>query len=151
MIGINTAIVSRAGQSSGIGMAIPASTARRVVDELIRHGYVIRTDCGIFSVYETERGLLIARLDPDGPAARAGLRGPEEQVVRRGGFIYRSVDRSKADLVAAADGRPVKTLDDLLSYVESKKPGGTVVLRVVREGQRMDVPVVLEQTQARER
>jgi S1-C subfamily serine protease len=145
MIGITTAIVSRAGQSSGIGLAIPASTARRVVDELIR------PDCGMFSVYETERGLLIARLDPDGPAARAGLRGPQEQVVRRGGFIYRSVDRSKADLVVAANGRPVKTLDDLLSYVESKKPGDTVVLRVVRDGQRMDVPVELEQTQARER
>jgi S1-C subfamily serine protease/Uma2 family endonuclease len=151
VIGITTAIVGRTGQSSGISLAIPASTARRVVDELIRHGRVIRPDCGIFSVYETERGRLIARLDPDGPAARAGLRGPQEQVVRRGGFIYRSVDRSKADLVVAAAGRPVKTLDDLLGYVESKKPGDTVVLRMVREGQRMDVPVELEQTQARER
>jgi S1-C subfamily serine protease len=150
LVGITTAIVSRAGQSSGIGLAIPANTARRVVDELIRHGRVIRPDCGIFSVYETERGVLIARLDPEGPAARAGLQGPQEKVVRRGGFVYRSIDRSKADLIVAVDGRPVKTLDDLLSHVESKKPGDSVVLRVLREGRRMEVTVELEETPARE-
>jgi S1-C subfamily serine protease len=66
-----------------------------VVEELIQFGRVIRPDCGIFSVYETEAGLLIARLVPEGPAERAGLRGPKEVVMRRGGFVYRGLDRKR--------------------------------------------------------
>ena len=148
LIGITTAIVGRAGQSSGVGLAIPASPAQRVVDDLIRHGRVIRADCGILTVYESERGLLIAKLSPDGPAERAGLRGPQEVTVRRGGFLLRGVDRSKADLIVDVDGRKVKSLDDLLSYVESKKPGTRIVMTVLREGERLKVPVELEQTRS---
>jgi S1-C subfamily serine protease len=145
LVGITTAIVGRAGQSSGVGLAIPANPARRIVDELIRFGRVIRPDCGIFSVYELEKGLLIGRLVPDGPADRAGLRGPQIGVARRGGYEYRWVDRSKADLVIAVDGRHVNTLDDLLSYVESKKVGEHVVMTILREGKKLDVDVELEQ------
>jgi S1-C subfamily serine protease len=145
LVGITTAIIGRAGQSSGIGLAIPANTARRVVDELIRFGRVIRPDCGIFSVYELDQGLLIDRLTPGGPAERAGLRGPEVVTLRRGGVVYQGVDRSKADLILAVDGKPVKSLDDLLTHVEGKKPGDRVVLTVVRDGERKDVPVELEQ------
>lgn len=144
LVGITTAIVSRAGQSSGVGLAIPSSMARRIVDELIRNGRVIRADCGIFSVMELDKGLLIARLVPNGPAQRAGLRGPQAVSVRRGGIEFRGLDRSKADLIVAVDGRPVKTLDDLLSYVESRKPGDQVVFSVIREGQPQKVPVELE-------
>jgi S1-C subfamily serine protease len=143
LVGINTAIVSRAGQSSGVGLAIPAAAARRVVEELIRFGRVVRADCGIVSVFETEQGLLIAKLAPDGPAEKAGLRGPQERVVQRGGFVYRALDRTKADRVVGVDGRSVRSLDDLLSYVESKKPGETVTLKVVREGRTVEVPVEL--------
>jgi S1-C subfamily serine protease len=53
------------------------------------------------------------------------------------------LDRSKADLIVAVDGRRVKTLGDLLSYVESKKVGEKVTLRVVREGEQIDVAVTL--------
>jgi S1-C subfamily serine protease len=143
MIGITTAIVSRAGQSSGIGLAVPASIASRVKEELIRFGRVIRPDCGIFSVSERDDGLLIARLIPDGPAERAGLRGPQERLIRRGNLVYRALDRSKADRIVAVAGRPVKSLDDLLSYIESKKPGDQVTFRIVREGRALDVPVTL--------
>jgi S1-C subfamily serine protease len=143
MIGITTAIVSRAGQSSGIGLAVPASMVWRVKDELIRFGRVIRPDCGIFSVYELDNGLLIARLVPDGPAEQAGLRGPQERAVRRGNLIYPGLDRSKADRIVAVDGRRVKSLDDLLSYVESKKPGDEVTFRIIREGEALEVPVKL--------
>jgi S1-C subfamily serine protease len=151
MVGITTAIISRAGQSSGIGLAISSNTARRVVEELIRNGRVVRPDCGIGGVYETDRGVLIARLDPDGPAAKAGLRGPKETVISRFGFEYRSVDRSKADLIMAVDGKRVKTLDDLLSHIESKKVGDRVVFQIVREGEKKEVPVTLAQTPERQR
>jgi S1-C subfamily serine protease len=115
------------------------------VEELILNGRVIRPDCGIFSVYEAEKGLLIARLVPGGPAERAGLHGPQIGVARRGGVEYRWVDRSKADLVIAVDGHSIRSLDDLLSYVESKKVGDHVTLTILRDGKRQEVDVELEQ------
>jgi S1-C subfamily serine protease len=145
LIGITTAIVGRSGQSSGVGLAIPANTARRVVEELIRFGQVIRADCGIFAVYEQEKGLLIARLAPGGPAERAGLRGPQRVVVRRNGFVFQGLDRSRADRILAVEGRLVKTLDELLTEVEKKKPGEKVVLTIMREGTKQNVVVELEQ------
>jgi S1-C subfamily serine protease len=145
MIGITSAIVGRAGQSSGIGLAVPANTARRVVEELLRYGRVIRADCGIFSVYEAEQGLLIARLAPGGPAEKAGLRGPQRVAMRRDGLVFQGLDRSRADLVLAVDGRPVKTLEDLLTEVEKKRPGERAVFSVQRDGARTDVVVELEQ------
>lgn len=145
MIGITSAIISNAGQSSGVGLAIPSSTAHRVVEELIQHGRVVRADCGIFSVYETDAGLRVGRLVPNGPAQVAGLRGPQVKVVQRGATIFKTVDRSKADLIVAVDGKLVKTLDDLLAYVESQKPGDRVTLTVVRDGNQIAVPIVLEQ------
>ena len=114
MVGVTSAIVSRSGTSSGVGLAVPSNTARRVVEELLRYGKVIRADCGIFSVYEVEQGLLVARLAPDGAAAKAGLRGP-----RRG---PQGIDRSRADLILAVDGKAVRTLEDLLTEVEKKRP-----------------------------
>jgi S1-C subfamily serine protease len=147
MIGITTAIVSRSGQSSGVGLAIPANTARRVMEELIRFGRVRRPDCGIFAVYELGKGLLIARLAPDGPAERAGLRGPKRVFVRQGGVVFQGLDRSQADLILAVDGRFVKTLDELLTEVEKKEPGDKVTFSIQREGKKMEVSVVLEQAQ----
>jgi len=144
MIGINTAIVTKSGQSAGIGLAIPANTANRLVADLIRHGHIQRPDVGINAVYETEHGLLIAQLAPRGPAAAAGLRGPKEVTERRNGYVLRGLDRSKADFIVGVDGKRVKTFDDLLSYVESKKPGDSISISIVRDGKQMKVPVELE-------
>jgi S1-C subfamily serine protease len=144
MVGINTAIVTRAGQSAGIGLAVPSNTARRIVADLVRFGRVHRPDLGINAVYETERGLLIAQLAPNGPATAAGLRGPQEVNERRNGYILRGLDRTKADFIVGIDGRRVKNFDDLLSYIESKKPGDTVQITIIREGRRQQVPVQLE-------
>jgi S1-C subfamily serine protease len=146
LIGITTAIVGRARQSSGIGLAVPGNTARRVVEDLVRFGKVVRADCGVASVLETDKGLLITRLAPDGPAEKAGLHGPEVVKVRRGGYVYQGLDRSKADRIVALDGKPVKSLDDLYAYVEGKKPGDSVVFTVLRDGEKVDVKVDLEQS-----
>jgi S1-C subfamily serine protease len=146
MIGMTTAIIGRAGQSSGVGLATPANTAKRVVDELIRNGRIIRGDSGIVSVFRTDRGLLISRLDPSGPAAKAGLRGPQVRTVQRGGGLYRYLDRSKADLIVAIDGVTVKDADDLIAVVENKRPGEKVVFRIIRDGKTLDVSVRLTES-----
>jgi S1-C subfamily serine protease len=145
LVGITTAIVGRAAQSSGVGLAIPANIARKIVNELIEHGKVIRPEIGIASAYQTDRGLLVASLVPDGAAQRSGLHGPKVVVIRRSGYEYRGIDRSKADLIVGVDGHKVRTMDDLLTYVESKKVGEKVVLNVVRDGDEVDVPVELEE------
>ncbi len=144
MVGITTAIIGNAGQNSGIGLAVPANTAKRVVKELIQFGRVIRPDSGIFSVYELEEGLLIARLTPNGPAEKAGLRGPQIVVVRRNGFVIRGLDRSKADLIVGVDGKKVRSFDDFLSYVESKQPGDQIRVSILREGEKMEIKMTLE-------
>lgn len=144
MVGITTAIVSRSGGNSGIGLAIPANTVRRVVDELLKYGRVIRPDLGLASVLHTDQGLLVARLTPNGPAAKAGLKGPEEVLQRRGPYVYRTLDRSRADLITGAAGVPTRTLDELLTEVERHRPGDTISLTIQRRGKSMDVPVTLE-------
>jgi len=146
IIGITAAIVSRSGQSSGVGMAVPGAAARHVVEELIKHGRVIRADAGILNVWQTEQGLRIARLAPNGPATKAGLREPEEVVMRQGPFVYRGLDHSRADVIVAADGKPVKSPDDLLALIQSKKPGETLTLTVLREGERTQVKIELEES-----
>lgn len=148
MIGMNTAIASKTGTSAGVGFAIPVNTIARVVPQLIRTGRVIRPEIGIARVYETERGLLIATLTPNGPAERAGLQGPRiiRRQKRQGPFVYeyQQIDRNSADLIVAVDGKPIKTADDFIDIIESKQPGDTVTLTVIRAGRQLQVPVRLD-------
>jgi S1-C subfamily serine protease len=139
VIGMNTAIASRTGQSSGVGFAIPAGMIARVVPQLIEKGRVIRPEVGISKVFETEHGLLILKLVPGGPAERAGLQGPA--VRRRGPFV--EIDRAAADLVIAVDGEKVTTADDFLGIVEAKEPGQQVTLTAIRKGKEQQVKIVL--------
>jgi S1-C subfamily serine protease len=148
MIGINTAIASRTGESAGVGFAIPINTITRIVPQLIQNGRVRRSDSGIARVYQTERGLLIATLVPGGPAERAGLQGPriKKEQKRQGPFVYeyRTIDRAAADMIVAVDGNPIKTADDFLEAVEAKQPGEQVVITVIRDGQPVQIPLRLE-------
>jgi S1-C subfamily serine protease len=147
LIGMNTAIASRTGQSSGVGFAIPVGTLSRIVPQLIARGRVIRPDAGIARVFQSDAGLLVATLTPGGPAERAGIRGFKviRERRRQGPFAVEveRVDRSGADLIVAVAGQDVRTADDFLSAVESKNPGEQLLVSVLREGHRLDVPVVL--------
>ena len=147
LIGMNTAIASRTGQSSGVGFAIPVGTLARIVPQLIQRGRVIRPEAGVSRVYQTDGGLLVAALVPDGPAERAGMRGFRivRERRRQGPFVaeFERVDRSGADLITAVGGESVKTADDFLSAIESKNPGDRVLISVEREGHRLDIPVTL--------
>ena len=144
LIGMNTAIASRTGQNSGIGFAIPVNLIRRVVPELIEHGRVIRPDSGILEVMKTEQGLRILRLDPEGAAAAAGLRGPEIRRKKSGFVVFETIDRNAADLVVGVNGRKTLKVDEFLSEVESHRPGDRVSIEIVRGGKSMSVPLVLK-------
>ncbi|MEY3206600.1 MAG: Serine protease Do-like HtrA [Planctomycetota bacterium] len=148
LIGVNTAIASRTGQSSGVGFAIPVGTVARIVPQLIRQGKVIRPDAGIARVYQSDAGLVVATLTPGGPAERAGIRGFKviRERRRQGPFMVETerVDRTGADLIVAVAGQGVRNADDFLSAVESKNPGEQVLITVQREGHRLDIPLVLD-------
>ncbi len=144
MIGMNTAIASKTGDSAGVGFAVPINTIARVVPQLIQDGRVLRADIGIARVHEIKQGLLVYALVPGGAAAEAGLQGPKIIRRRQGPFVYRTIDISAADLIVAVDGKPVRTADDLLTIVESKQPGDEVEVTVIRNGKKRRVTVLLE-------
>ena len=151
LIGINTAIATTSGQSSGVGFAIPVSLITRVIPQLMKHGRVIRPESGIDKVYQTEKGLLIAELRPNGPAEKAGLRGPKLIRERRGIFTIARVDRTAADLIVGLDDQKIANAEDFLSYIEGKSPGDEVHLTVVRDGRKIQVALKLAATDPNDR
>ncbi len=150
MIGMNTAIASRVGENSGVGFAIPTNNIHRIVPILVKEGKVARAEIGL-QIFETEDGLQIRAVKPDGPADRAGLQGPKlvDKRSNRGGFsiTQRYIDTSAADLITAIDDVPVKTAEDFFTTIESHKAGDRVMISVLRDGKTVKVPVVLENPQ----
>ncbi len=147
VIGMNTAIVSQVGQSAGISFAVPINGIRRILDQLIQNGRVIRADLGIRKFLATGKGLLVVSLVEGGPAEQAGVRGVKLRVERLGpGIIRRSLDPDSADLIVAVDHKRVRTLEELLTEVEKHRPGDVTRITVVRDGQPMDVAVRLGQS-----
>jgi S1-C subfamily serine protease len=151
MIGMNTAIASRTGESAGVGFAIPINTIARVVPQLIQDGHVRRPSIGIARVYPAEQGVRILIMTPGGAAEKAGLRGAKVTRQRkREGFMiydYTQIDRFAGDVIVAIDDKQVDNFDDLLTVVESKQPGDEVVVTVIRDGKQQRVPVRLQTDQ----
>ena len=147
MIGMNTAIASRVGENSGVGFAIPTNNIHRIVPALIKEGKIVRAEIGV-QVFETEKGLQIRVVKPEGPADRAGLQGPQlvEKRSNRGGFsvTQRYIDTSAADFIVAVDDKPVKSAEEFFTMIEERKAGDRVMISVLREGKTVKVPVVLE-------
>ncbi len=146
VIGMNTAIISQVGQSAGIGFAVPINAINRILKPLIETGHVVRADLGLRRVFTTEDGIYLIDLVEGGPADRAGLR-PIQVVVERFGQFYRTrPDPDSADRIVAIDGKPVRSVDELLGLVEAHQPGEKAIVTVVRNGKKRDVPVVLGAT-----
>jgi S1-C subfamily serine protease len=147
VIGMNTAIASKTGQSAGVGFAIGSTTIAPILPQLIAHGRVIRADIGIARVLEADHGLVIVAVSPNGPAAKAGLRG--YRIVRerrqRGAFIeeWQRLDRSQADTIVALDGKQISSASQFQSLIEGRKPGETVEVSVIRSGKSMPIRVEL--------
>ena len=144
LIGMNTAIATRSGDSAGIGFAIPVNTIKRVVDQLIETGRVIRPTIGILQVFEMDRGLLVVNMTPNGPAEKSGVRGSKMgRKKNRLGLTMEFADHSQADIIVGIDEKRVKKADDLLSVIESKHPGDQVILSVLRDRSIVQIPITL--------
>ena len=132
LIGINTAIYSRSGGNMGIGFAIPVSTARQVLEGIVRDGQVVRGWVGIepmeltaelaetFGLKQTE-GVIVTGVLQNGPAANAGLR--------------------PGDLLLKVSGQPVKNVGELLTQIASLTPGKAAKLDVMRRNQTLTLDV----------
>jgi S1-C subfamily serine protease len=148
MIGMCVAIASHTGQNSGIGFAIPIDRIRSFLPELIEHGHIVRADIGIGNVMETGgAGLVIGEMNPDGPAAKAGLKGFRvvTRQERRGPYVVttRGFDRSQADRILAFDGEPMHSGVQFRDKVWAHRPGDVVKLTIARNSQQLEVPVTL--------
>lgn len=147
MIGMCVAIATRTGQSAGVGFAIPIDRIKSILPQLIAHGRIVRGDIGIVDVVDTGAGLVIRYLDPEGPAAQAGLRGYQLVTRQRrvGAFVMKETteDRTQADRIVAVDGQRMRNGVEFRDTVWAKKPGDKVVLTIIREGRQMEVPVTL--------
>ncbi len=148
LIGINTAIVSGSGQSSGIGFAIPVNIVKRIVPELIVHHVVRRPETGIGAMQATPIGLRVLKLEPSGPAESAGIQGPRFVIYRAGPVAYRVFDPTLADIITHVDNIVVRSSDDFLSYIEKKKPGQEVTLTILRGRRLLKIPVKLTVTRS---
>jgi S1-C subfamily serine protease len=146
LIGMNTAIASRTGQNTGVGFAIPASTIGRVVPELIEKGRVNRPDIGV-QLAQTDKGAIVVRVAPGGPAEKAGLQGIKLIVDKQqqGAMVIQTqrLDATAADTIIAVDGQKVRTIDQVFTLIESRQPGEEVTLTVLRGGKPVDVAVKL--------
>ena len=149
IIGINSAIISPSGGSVGIGFAIPVNTAKRVIPELISKGYVSYPYIGAtiqslipemakFLKLKIDRGAMIAEVVKGGPADKAGLKGGNQRVQ-----VGNMIVIVGGDIVVKADQHEVKTHDDLIRYIREKRPGNTLLLKVYRKGDFIDVKVTL--------
>ncbi len=114
LLGINTAIYSRSGGSMGIGFAIPVSTAKLVLDGIVKDGRVVRGWIGVepnelspelaetFGV-KADSGVIITGVLQAGPAAQAGMR--------------------PGDVIVQVGDKPIRNVSELLTAVAALKPG----------------------------
>ena len=134
LLGINTAIYSRSGGSAGIGFAIPANMARQVMDQIIANGTVTRGFIGIEPQEITaelaesfklpkDQGVLIAGVVRNGPADKAGIK--------------------PGDVLIEVEGAPVRDAAGMLNLIAQLTPGSSGRLKLVRQGQSLEVAVTV--------
>jgi serine protease DegQ len=132
LLGINTAIYSRSGGSLGIGFAIPAGTARQVMQQIVATGSVTRGYIGVepqditpeladaFRLPRKE-GAIVAGVMRGSPAERAGVR--------------------IGDILVDVDGKPVTSTTTMLDVIAQLQPGTTATFRFLRDGRTVELPI----------
>ncbi|NNK74670.1 MAG: PDZ domain-containing protein, partial [Maribacter sp.] len=139
LIGINTAISSQTGSYVGYSFAVPSNIAKKVIDDIMEYGNVLKGYIGINppklnSPYALKNGLneiegvYIAKVREDSGAADAELQ--------------------EGDVIKQVDEIKVQRFADLTGYVSSKRPGDIINLVIDRDGTLMTVPITLKERQA---
>ncbi len=141
VVGVNTAIISGSGTFAGVGFVIPSDTVKREIHDLIAHSTYIHPWIGISGTdvnlaiaqyigLEKPQGFLIVEVVPGSPADQAGLQGGTDPTIIDGQEILIG-----GDVIVGVDDQPVRTLNDLVVYIErNKRPGDQVTLAVIRNG-----------------
>lgn len=136
LIGVNMAIYSPSGASAGIGFSIPVDTVRRVVNQIIRHGRVVRPTMGVnvaddrvvrsieMQLRKKLNGVLVVEVLSGSPAEMAGIKA---SVLRSDGTI------ELGDLITEVNGEKVVSVEDLLSAIEAQGEGDLVTLKIWRK------------------
>ena len=139
LIGMNTMIHSKSGGSAGIGFAVPVSAIRRVVPDVIQYGRVQRAGLGIEPFDEQQarangvKGVVIAKVGRNTPAAKAGLRGLQ----RRGRDIF------LGDVIIGINSHKVTNYDQLYNALDRFKAGDQVTVTILRGDSKVKVPLKL--------
>jgi S1-C subfamily serine protease len=148
VVGINTAINSATGEFSGIGFAVPSNTIARELPTLIQKGTYDHPWLGIAGGRITPeqaisaglprnyKGVVVGSVQPGSPAEKGGLQG-----IPQGDL---STAQKTGDIITGVDGHSVRSIDDLINYIDLHKAiGDNVVLTVNRQGQVMNLNLVL--------
>jgi S1-C subfamily serine protease len=155
VIGINAQIRSSSGGAEGVGFAVPINAAKRSMEQLVATGSVSYAYVGVTTQdltpalakrfgYPVEHGAVIATVQPDSPAASAGLKGGKHDE------SYLGVDfKNGGDVIVAMAGHPVRSSEDVVRIVtDALAPGQQVRITVMRDGKRLQVPVRLAERPA---
>ena len=142
LVGVNTAIYSPSGASSGISFAIPVNTVKRVVPELIQYGRVQTPILGITRIPQPDyyrqlwgiEGVIVLDTLEGSAPARAGMRGLSR--VDSGGIRL-------GDVIIEVEGNAVRNEDDLAAIIEQKRPGDVVSVKTVRDNRLLEYEIEL--------
>ena len=137
VIGVNAQIESDSGGSDGVGFAIPSDTVRSIVTQIVETGEAEHAYLGI-ELLAVPDGVAITRVYDGAPADDAGLRPSTETRTVDGQRIP-----SGGDVIVEFDGKPTNTSAELQSAVDARKPGDSVEVVILREGDRRTVDVTL--------
>ena len=136
LIGINAAIISGSRSSAGVGFAIPSNIVKKVKDDLIIKGYVVRSFLGIYmqdineDIYEameleSMQGTIIGEVVPGSPADKAGL--------------------EESDIIVGFEDQKINNGSELKNLISNSIPGSKIKLKILRSGRNEDIDVVLEE------
>ena len=156
VVGINRAIRTDASNTtgepvnSGIGFSIAINIVKRVVPEIIKNGKYDYPYMGVSSASDLSldeikalgltnyTGAYVTSVSPGGPADKAGLIAGSKDLGLGPHLL------GGGDLIIGMDGQPIKSFDELIRYlINNKAPGDSLTLTIIRDGQQMDVTLIL--------